>query len=488
MTTVRRALAISMGERYVLIGIALIGNMLLARLLTPEEIGIYSVSLALIGIAQVMRDFGIGNFLIQEKNLNDGHIRTAFGISLLIGGLLFLVIFFGASWAGSFYGETRMVDTMRITSLNFLVLPFCTISLALLRRDMLFARLAKVTLSAAIIGFAVMVSLAYLGFGANSMAIGAVATNVATGMGAWLARTDRQLLLPALTEWRALLNFGGQSALANVVTTISMDINDLAIGKILGFAPVAMVSRAQGLMNLFHRDIMGAVRNVAFPAFADTHRQGHNLESRYIFSVAGVTAVAWPFYMFASLYALELLRLLFGPQWDAAAVMVPWFCLAGAIAATCNLIIPLLIAQGHIKQATKLDLVLQPIRAVSIVITVWVFQTQESFAIAFFINAVLALPYHYYIKSIVQTNDYKSLINTLSKSAVLTLISSVPPVLIYFFAPRNNEAIMLPYVILSAFLCGVFWIYGMVYIKHPLANDVVFKRALFRWVPFLNNS
>lgn len=488
MTTVRRALAISMGERYVLIGIALVGNMLLARLLTPEEIGIYSVSLAVIGIAQVMRDFGIGNFLIQEKNLNEAHIRTAFGISLLVGGLLFLVIFFGAPWAGSFYGEARMVETMRISALNFLVLPFCTISLALLRRDMFFAILAKVTLSAAIVGFAVMISLAYLDYGANSMAIGAVATNVVTGMGAWLARTDRKLLFPALTEWRALLNFGGQSALANIVTTISMDINDLAIGKILGFVPVAMISRAQGLMNLFHRDIMGAVRNVAYPAFAETHRQGHDLESRYIFSVACVTAVAWPFYLFATIYSLELLRLLFGLQWDSAAILVPWFCLSGAIAATCNLIMPLLMAQGHIKYATRIDLVLQPLRAIAIVISVWFFQTQESFAIAFFATGLLALPYHYHIKSKVQTTDYKSLVNALSKSVVLTLISSVPPILIYFTAPRFTEAIPIPYVILSAFLCGIFWIYGMIYIKHPLASDAVFQRVLLRWVPFLNRN
>ena len=69
MTSVRRALAISFAERYALIVLALAGNMLVARLLTPEEIGIYSVSLAVIGIAQVLRDFGIGSFLIQEKEI-----------------------------------------------------------------------------------------------------------------------------------------------------------------------------------------------------------------------------------------------------------------------------------------------------------------------------------------------------------------------------------------------------------------------------------
>jgi O-antigen/teichoic acid export membrane protein len=67
MTSVRRALAISFIERYALIAISLASNILIARLLSPEEIGLYSVSLAVIGIAQVLRDFGVGGYLIQEK-------------------------------------------------------------------------------------------------------------------------------------------------------------------------------------------------------------------------------------------------------------------------------------------------------------------------------------------------------------------------------------------------------------------------------------
>jgi hypothetical protein len=86
MTSVRRALALSFAERYVLIAIFLFSNILVARLLNCEEIGIYSVSLAVIAVAQVLRDFGIGNFLIQEKELTEAHVRTAFSNSLLAGG------------------------------------------------------------------------------------------------------------------------------------------------------------------------------------------------------------------------------------------------------------------------------------------------------------------------------------------------------------------------------------------------------------------
>ena len=248
---VRRALAFSVAERYLLRVVGLGSSMIIARLLTPEVIGIYSVSLAFIGIAQVLRDFGVASYLIQERDLTDDHVRTAFGVLLVLGLLVFAVLFAAAPLIARLYGEAQMVPTLRVCAFNFLALPFCTVSLALLRRSMAFKRLAAVNVVAACAGAAVSVGLATVGFGVISLALGSVVLNVVTGFGAWLARHDRRLLVPSFSKWRTVLNFGAQSSVAGVVTSISMDINDLAVGKVMGFEPVAMLSRAQGLMNLF---------------------------------------------------------------------------------------------------------------------------------------------------------------------------------------------------------------------------------------------
>lgn len=484
MTSVRRALALSFAERYALIAIALAGNILIARLLTPEEIGIYSVSLAVIGIAQVLRDFGLGNFLIQQKDLSEAHIRTAFGFALLIGGSLFVVVYAAAPWVADFYDDERMAQTMRISSLNFLVLPFCSISLSLLRRAMAFRQLVTVNLMAAVVGFSTTISLAYAGFGPNSMAIGAVVGNIVTGAGAWLARTDRKLLWPGFVEWRAVLSFGGQSSLSSIVTTIAMDVNDLALGKILGFAPVAMISRAQGLMNLFHRDVMGAIRGVAFPAFAKAHREGESLEARYIASVTMVTVIAWPFYGFMALYAFELLRLLFGPQWDEAASLVPLFCLAGASLAASNLIMSAVMAIGRIDLVTKSELLFQPLRAVLIVTVAVIFESLFACAVAFLIAFLFYTPFAYAVKSRCIPNDYRSLRVNLWSSAKVTLFALALPMVLAIFAGLDRSTpTSLFFLIGAAVLCGVSWLAALMIFKHPVTSDPLFKRVTGR-LPF----
>ncbi|TCO74309.1 lipopolysaccharide biosynthesis protein [Chromatocurvus halotolerans] len=479
MNSTRGGLFFSLSERYLLIAIQLASGMILARLLTPEEIGIYSVSLAVIGVAQVLRDFGIGSFIIQAQHLSERHIRTAFGFSLLLGATLFLTIFSLAPIAGVFYDDDRIVHTMRISSINFLILPFCSISISLLRRNMLFKRLALVAVISSLIGFIVGVSLALKGFGPNSMALGAVASNTTTGILAWLARTDRKLLMPGLSEWREILKFGSQSSLAGLVSSVSMDINDLALGRILGFAPVAMLSRAQGIMNLFHRDIMAAIRGVMFPSFAKSHREESSVDAEYIKSVTNITAFAWPFYAFAALYADEIIRLMFGTQWNEAAHLVPWFCLAGAFASTWNLILNAVMAVGRIDLYTKAELVIQPLRATLMVVVAVVFESLTACAIAFFLVYAMSTPFLYWVKGKCIPTNYTSLRSGLVASASLTLTSMALPALLISQVPEQRELTETALLVCAGgALAGLSWLFALLTFNHPLKFDPIVRRTL----------
>ena len=489
MTGIRRALAFSVGERYVMLVIAMGSSMIIARLLTPEVIGIFSVTMAFIGIAQVLRDFGVASYLIQERELTEEHIRTAFGVSLVLGSVVFAILFVAAPYIGRVYSEPAMVTTLRVCSLNFLFLPVCTVSLALLRREMAFQRLAAVNLVATLAGAVVSVGLALAGVGVVSLAIGSVITNLVTGVGAWLASSQRQLLLPAFGQWRKVLSFGAQSSLSGVVTSVSMDINDLAVGKILGFEPVAVLSRAQGLMSIFHRDLMSAIRNVAYPAYALASREGRPMEPPYVASVTHVTAIGWPFYAFVSMFAHEVLRLLYGPQWDAAAPLVPVFCLAGAVAAIANLASSQILAVGRVDLLTKLELAFQPLRAVLIVVVALTFKTMLACAVALVVAYVIQLPMIYYAKGRCVTNDYRGLARGLRQSASVTIASMVLPALLAWTAAEHRGD-ALGWVAFGAAvaLCPLSWVLALVWLRHPLADDPVFHRLVGSWVPGANSA
>lgn len=482
MSGVRIALFWSLAERYLLIVLALASNIILARLLTPEEIGIFSVSLAVIGIAQVLRDFGLGNFLIQEKNLTDDHVRTAFGLSLLIGVVLCVPTVALAGVIAQAYGEWRMAQTLRICALNFVVLPFCTISVALLRRDMQFRRLTAVTLSAAVLGFAVTLSTALLGMGPDSMAIGAVCMNVATGIGAWLARGGQRLLAPSLREWRRLLHFGAHSSAASVVTSVSMDINDLAIGKLLGMAPVAMYSRAQGLVAMFTREVLTAVRNVALPAFARAHREGSALEAQYVKSTASLAAVGWPFFGFLALYPLELVRLMYGTQWDRAAALVPVLALGGAAYTTACLAYTALTAVGRIDLVSRAELLFQPLRAGVVVGAALAFGTLEACAWAATVMFVAYVPLALHVKGRAIANDRRALLGGLARTAVATMLTlALPVAIVGSFGWSRTDPMPLGWFCLAAASGLLSWPLSLHLVRHPIGIAELAHSALRRF-------
>jgi O-antigen/teichoic acid export membrane protein len=346
---------------------------------------------------------------------------------------------------------------------------------------MLFQKVLYVTLVATTIGFAVTIALAYAGYGANSMAVGTVVTNVVTGFGAWVARGTQKVMLPSLSEWRKVASFGTQRSASGIAGTMSTDVSELVAGKLLGFAPVAMLSRAQGLMNLFQRDLMTAITTVAYPAFAKASRDNKNLEVKHVAAVAAITVVGWPFFGFVALFGLEILRLLFGRQWDEAAAFVPWYCLAGVVAAPSYLIVPLLTAIGRIDAATKIDLTVQPLRAVLFIFGLMSFPSINTPPVLFLIAASCATPYCYYMKGKALPNDMPKLLTSLAKSAAVTAASLILPVATILTLGRENGPLEFSWVLVAALLCAVSWFIAIYAIRHPITQDQFFKGALERF-------
>jgi O-antigen/teichoic acid export membrane protein len=482
--TVRRAIVFSFLDSYLGIALNLVSFTLLARLLAPREIGLYSVALAIISVTQVIRDFGLVSFIIQKKELSEEHIGTAWGMSLILGGALFALLQLGAPLIGQFYADPHITTIARVVTLSFLLLPFNSVCLALLRRDMQFPLLMRVNQSAAVLSTLTTLALAWTGMGSLSLAIGAVVTNVAVAIGVALCGVRKRLPRPNLRHWREILHFGGPITFANVITSVAMDINDLVVGKVLGFKSVALVSRAQGLMNLFHRDFMTAVRNVAYPAYAQANRRsGGALEEKYIASLAAITAVAWPFYGFAALFSLEVLRLMFGPQWDQSAPLVPLFCAAGSFSVLISLVQPLMLAAGNSKLVATAELIFQPVRAGLLTLVVYFYRDLHAFATAFLLVAMLQVPLLYTIKQRCLPTDFGALARAVATNLTLAGLTLAPAFLLKLVLCPPGQALSLPLFFACIGITLVTWLVLLRVLKHPLYLEALpiiearFRRA-----------
>src|SRR3546814_2861110 len=91
---------------------------IVARLLRPDEIGVFVVSYGIVMLGETVRDFGASAYIVQEKDLSAHDIKTTFtvvfGVSLLIAGGLGLA----AAWIGHLYSDPRLAPTIQIAAVG----------------------------------------------------------------------------------------------------------------------------------------------------------------------------------------------------------------------------------------------------------------------------------------------------------------------------------------------------------------------------------
>ena len=350
-----RNLAFGFAEKYLQAALALVSSIVLARILSPAELGVYSIAAVLTGLAQVFRDLGTGQLLVARRDLSLQEQRALLSISIGMGWGLALMMVGLAKPLAAFYRQAQLAEVLWILALNFLLVPFSSQVTGMLRREMRAGALLRITASYSLTQFAATIALAAYGLGPCALAWGSFA---ATSMGLMAAIIQR----PACMAWRpglrgvaALVRPGGLAVTASAIDEVGVVAPDLVAGKLLGAAEVALLGKAQSVLSLFNQAVTSAVSPVIFPLFARQAREGGDPLRAYMTAAACMTALSWPFFLFAGLFAAPLVSLLYGQQWQASVPLIRIMCGAAALYSMFNMGRYLLLATGHIAEQARID-------------------------------------------------------------------------------------------------------------------------------------
>ena len=467
--SVRKSLVISFAEKYAVLIVSIASTMVLARLLTPEEIGIFSVSVAVVGIVHMIRDFGVTQYLVVEEELTKDRIRAAFGITIVISWSIGGVLFLAAGSIADFYNEPGLVSTLSILSINFLLIPFGNPVLSLLRRDMAFGTLFWINTATSVVRETTAVTLAFLDFGFMSLVWGSLASVATTAVLATFCRPSQALVWPGFKEWRRVFAFGAPASATAIVSELGVSTGDLVIGKALGFAEVGLYSRALGLINLFQQNVMSAVRWVTLPAFAASKREGRSVMEDYLKSVSYLTVIAWPFYGMLFFMAGPIIRILFGDQWDMSIPLVRYLAVAAAIGAFWSLAGQALMAAGFVRKVFLAEAIIQSVRIGFVVAAV--FHSLEMVAATQVIVYVIGfLVYQQFMQRHLDIG-LVAVLRASFKSLLVAMISLIGPgivVLAWGLHPTNFVLSLL----VASIACGVGWLIGILICGHPVKGEV----------------
>ncbi|TMH34175.1 MAG: lipopolysaccharide biosynthesis protein [Betaproteobacteria bacterium] len=356
MSTVQRSLWISAVDSYSGLFLQLAGAVIIARVLTPKEIGIFAVAAVFSGLASMFRDFGIAEYMIQEKELTSQKIAAALTLNIIVSWAMASAMFLGGPLAAAFYGNPGIAAVMRVQSMSFLLVPFGAVTMAYFRRELDLRPLLICNFAGNVTAFAVSVSLALLGFGYMSLAWSGLAAIAVTVAGSVWFRPATFPRWPSLLGLAEVFHFSKFASSVYIVGQVGKGAPEMIIGRAQGMVAVAMFSRANGLVEMFNRLALRPVMLVCMPYFAKSDREQGAIAEAYLKSVSYLTAVGWPFLAFMGIAALSAIRIVYGPQWDAAVHPAQILCAAFALELVHVMSREALLARGEARAANSLQI------------------------------------------------------------------------------------------------------------------------------------
>lgn len=389
--TILRSLGIVSASRIVGFLFSLATVVVVSRLLTPTEIGIFSVSAGAIALGHVFRDFGVAQFLIQTPEVTRHRRRAAFTVTLVFSWTIAGAMVLLHRAAADFYGNRGVGEVMLLLSVNFLSLPFGAPLRALLQREMHFGKLAAVDLTYGVIHSGTTIAAALLGASYLSMALGAIAGNIANVvMLAWLV-PGRAFEWPTLRGLREVLAFGSKASTASLAGSAGDAAPDLILGRTLGFAEVAFFSRGRSLIAMALEQILVVARSVFAPSFAKDFRQGKDPATVYSATMSLLLGITVPVIALLAALAPDLILWLFGPQWTRSAPLGTAFCLFALLTAPYALASTALVAHGQVGAMMRCRLAVEGLRIAVLLGSIWMPLEPVVYALAatYLLEAVL---------------------------------------------------------------------------------------------------
>jgi O-antigen/teichoic acid export membrane protein len=379
LNAVRASLWISLADSYLGLALRLVGTAVISRLLTPKEVGVLAVAAVFSNLASMFRDFGVAEYMIQEKDLSRQKIASTFALNILISWLMALAMYFCSGLVASFYGDAGIGQVMRVQAACFVLVPFGAVTMAYFRRELNFRPVFICNILGNIVGFISSISLAFLGFSYMSLAWASLASIIVTVLGSMWYRPKDFPRWPSFKAVGEVFHFSKFASSMYLFGQIGRGAPEMIIGRTEGMAEVAMFSRGNGLIEMFQRLALRPVLFVCMPYFARSDRKAGEISQAYIKSVMYLTGVGWPFLAFMGVAAYSAIRIIYGPQWDAAVPIAQILAAAFALELVHAMSREAILARGDAKAANNLQIwivVLQvlgllPVLAFGIVGAAW---------------------------------------------------------------------------------------------------------------------
>jgi PST family polysaccharide transporter len=322
-------------------------GIVLARLLSPSDYGDFAVALVVLNALLSINELGVSLAIVRWPGDPQRIVPTVQTLSTCCSAGLYLLTLLLAPTIAGLLGSSAATPLVQVLALSMIVDGAASVPAALLTRAFHQGQRMIADLAGLVVNTAITIGLAVLGHGAWSLAIGYLAGNVVTSLLIVVFAGGRIRFGFDRTQVRDLLNFGLPLAGSSLLVFGVLNIHYVVVGAVLGPVALGFYMLAFNLSSWPVNMFSMAVRRVAMPAFARLSADRGALTDAFARSIALLMAATLPVCAILAVLAEPVIRIVYGPKWEAAAAALRWLAVLGACRVAAELAYDLLVGAGR---------------------------------------------------------------------------------------------------------------------------------------------
>lgn len=309
-------------------GVSLIVSIILARLLEPSIYGQIALVTVWITILNVFVDSGLGQALIQKKDVDDLDFSSVFYFNIILGIALYTILFFVAPLVAHFYQDEELIPVIRVLGVVLIIYGLKNTQQAYISKNMQFRKFFFSTLGGTIVAAVVGIILANNGAGIWALVIQYVANGTIDTIILWFTTGWKPKKQFCIERLNTLLKFGWKLLVSGIINTLYNNISQLIIGKIYSKNELAYYNQGDKYPSVIVANVDAAISSVLLPAMSKVQDDKVMVKSILRRSIQLNMIIICPLMVGFIAVSEPLIRLLLTDKWLPCVFFLRIFCIS----------------------------------------------------------------------------------------------------------------------------------------------------------------
>lgn len=248
--------------------ISFVIQLILARILLPEDYGIIALAAVFIMVAQVFIQTGFSSALIQKKDVSKVEYSTIFFAGIILSVILYAIIFISSPWIAAFYQAPIISLVLRLQGLTIILSALSSVQNAILVKEFEFKKSFIYRLIAVILQGIIGITMAILGYGIWSIVVSGLFNTLIITISFWIVVKWRPIFVFSYQAFKNLFAYSTQILLYSLINVLFNNLQSLIIGKQFSKDTLGYYNRGFQIPMLIMVNTDGAINSVMFSSLS----------------------------------------------------------------------------------------------------------------------------------------------------------------------------------------------------------------------------